>query len=256
MVSPALESGEAMAIPLSLEKKLACVLGIDYENHIDEACQLMHDSFDKCLPQAGATEVDDEAVTSCAREEALPLGKLDFFGMDYSVVTGNSMPDFCSRSFDRKGIDTTDLQARLDFYNDNRQYGWTLESVTPHIYDDETQASEPEPQAKKDEGFILSMKGSQASYRSNPGDAPSVDVAEWSNGEAASTGTESASGTSNFFIFLVAGVAIGGAVLLVFVAMYVRDRFRSDDNRSSRTARETSRKKYSLAMQLDGHEIA
>ena len=49
--------GEAMAMPLSLDKKLACVVGSTYEIFIEEACVDTYESLDKCLP--GASDVEE-----------------------------------------------------------------------------------------------------------------------------------------------------------------------------------------------------
>ena len=126
-----------MSLPISLEKKLACLLGSSYKSFIEEACIDMYEGLDKCLPQSDdATNVND-ATSSCAEEEGLLIGKQDnLLGMDASVVTGNEMPYFCSKIFEEKGMMTEELQSRLEHYNKHREYGWTIESIVNDAKDE------------------------------------------------------------------------------------------------------------------------
>jgi len=255
MTAPALEGGEKVSLPLSLEKKIACMLGSSYETIFDEACVELYEGLDKCLPQKSAQRVDEDATSSCALEEGLPIGDWEFFGMDSSVVTGNKLPAFCDKTFDKKGMDTTEIQARFDHYNAIRDYGWTLESITSNAKTESNQAPEPSasaseaqsgPKVKGDEeeGFILSMNSSESlqEYKSNPQDISRAETTfDWAEGEeTAVSQTESSAGESKLFVLVVP--ALAGVAVLALFANYVR----SKAGRSS-----TPRDKYHVAMRMD-----
>jgi len=122
-----LNDSRTHSVPLSIMKKLACVLGSSYTPALDMLCVSTYEGLDECLPQLDEDVVN--GVTSmCAIERGLNLGKMGF-GMDSSVISGNKMPAFCSKIFEEKGIDTLEVQSRLDHYNKNREYGWTLDSI-------------------------------------------------------------------------------------------------------------------------------
>lgn len=124
------QDGTTISFPISLEEKLTCVLGSTYGIFIEEACVDGYESLDKCLPPIGDSTGMNDAASLCADREGLLIGKQDsILGMDASVVTGNKMPDFCAKVFEEKGIDTEEVQSRLEYFNKNRDYGWTIEST-------------------------------------------------------------------------------------------------------------------------------
>jgi len=225
VLSLPVEDGDPMSLPLSLEKKLACVLGSSYESFIEEACVGMFEGLDKCLPRSDdATNVDD-AISLCAGEEGILIGKQDdLLGMDASVVTDNKMPDFCSKVFKEKGMDADELQSRLEYYNKNREYGWTIESIVPE-----------------------SPEESQALYKSNPVGISSQVYSTWTDGEAAPE--DDSYLQKKYLSFLVAGLVIAAAVLLALIVKYRR--LGENPVRSHSTSNNNSRKDYAtLSVQM------
>jgi hypothetical protein len=129
-----LEDGETFSLPLSLDKKMLCVLGSSSKILLDKFCFQIYKGLDKCLPQIDDVDVD-EYTSRCAQDEGLFLGKQAFLGIDSSVFSGDKIPDFCSKRFGEKELfnilfDTEELQSRLDYYNENREYGWTVETIS------------------------------------------------------------------------------------------------------------------------------
>ena len=206
------EGDTTFSMPLSLMKKLDCMISSSYESILDEACDVMYTSLDKCLAKNAATAADLAAVSACVNGEGLMLGKQDdLFGMDSSVLDGNKqIPAFCSRSFQRRGTDTTALQSRLDQYNEKREYGWTVKDTTA------AQVVKTASKSLEDEaGEVLETP--QEAYNSDPQDIALLQSSEvWNNGEV-STNTETASGNSSFVMIVMVGVAIIAAVGLVLV---------------------------------------
>jgi len=127
----------------------------------------------------------DEYTSRCAQDEGLFLGKQEFLGIDSSVVSGDKIPDFCSKVFEERGLDTEELQSRLDYYNENREYGWTV--------------IEPNP---KDTVVI------EEQYRSNPQDQDQSYSPEISH-------VESLPAKDGTFPFVAAGLIVSGGVLLL-----------------------------------------
>jgi len=222
------QDGDPMSLPISLEKKLACVLGSSYESSIVEACVGMFEGLDKCLPQSDdATDVDD-AISSCAVEEGILIGKQDdLLGMDASVVTGNKMPDFCSKIFDEQGMDAEELQSRLEYYNKNREYGWTIESIVNDVKEEV-------------EEVIESPEESQALYKSNPVGISSEEYTTWTDGEAAPE--DDVFSQKKYLPFLVVGLVIAATVLLALIVKHRRSG--SLSVRSHSTSNNNSRKDY------------
>jgi len=243
--STPLEDGTTYSIPLSLYKKLSCVIGSSSASVIEAACVGTYESLDKCLPQSGANDVDG-TTSLCAEEEGIFLGKQDIFDMDASVVTGNKMPAFCSKIFEEKGIDTKDLQTRLENFHENRDYGWTLESIANGVKV-EVEAG-PESQA------VEVSKQVEEMYKSNPVDIPSVESLEWTNGEAAPTPSDHASPKSKFSPFLIGGLVIVASVVLSLVVKYTRGASgRSPLTSKSNSESNTCMKEYAhVAVKLDG----
>mmetsp|Transcript_15170 Transcript_15170/g.32929 ORF Transcript_15170/g.32929 Transcript_15170/m.32929 type:complete len:586 (-) Transcript_15170:79-1836(-) len=262
---PTLEDGTTYSFPLSLEKKLSCVLGSSSASVIEAACVGTYETLDKCLPQSDATDVD--GMTSlCAEEEGLFLGKQDtILGMDASIVTGNKMPGFCSKVFEEKGMDTKDLQSRLEHYHENREYGWTLAS-TANGAKVEVEAAPESPEVEEEEESpqavpSVSMKASeqpQEMYKSVPIDISSVESSEWTDGEAAPTASDHASSKSKFFPFLLGGLFIVGSVVLALVVKYARGALgMSPLTSKSSSNSNTLMKEYAhVAVKLDGHDFA
>ena len=180
-----LEDGETLSLPLSLDKKFLCVVGSSSKILLDSICVQSYDGLDKCLPQIDDVDVD-EYTSQCAQDEGLILGKQEFLGIDSSVLWGNNIPAFCSKVFEEKGLDTEELQSRLDYYNENREYGWTVETVS-----------------SEDKAVV-------EEHRSNPPDQDHSDSPEISHVESlqspAKVGT---------FPFVAAGLIVSGGVLLL-----------------------------------------
>jgi len=207
-----------------------CVLGSSYESVLDEACIGIYEGLDKCLPQSDATDID-ETTSSCAEEEGLLLGKLNFIGMDSSVLTRNRMPKFCLQIFEEKLMDITEIQSRLDYYNKNREYGWTLETTA----NDAKVGVEEAPEVEASEQ-------PQDSYESKSTDILTVESLGWEDGEAA-TVDDSTSVKAKLFPFIIAGLAIAGAVALVLVVKYSSSTIRARMPTSTPKA-DTPRKEY------------
>lgn len=261
--------GNTYSFPLSLSKKLACVLGSSFESVLGEACVDTYEGLDKCLPRLDETDVDD-ATSLCAEEEGLLLGKQEFIGMDASVVTGNKLPDFCTKIFEDKGMDTKEVQSRLDHYNENREYGWTLETIAIDAKEPSIEAGaapeEPSVEAEaapeeSSEDFIISMESSeqpQESYKSRPVDIPSVESLEWEDGLASpTTASDDASARAKFFPFLMAGLVIVGVLAVALIVKYARSRLGASPMGSKSASRtNVSRKNYAhVAVKMVDNEI-
>jgi hypothetical protein len=124
-----------------------CIIGSSSKILLDTFCVQSYDGLDKCLPQIDDVDVD-EYTSQCAQDEGLFLGKQAFLGIDSSVLSGDKIPDFCSKVFEEKGLDTEELQSRLDYYNENREYGWTVETISNEdtVVIDEQYRSNPQDQ--------------------------------------------------------------------------------------------------------------
>lgn len=266
--SPIPMDGNTYSFPLSLSKKLACVLGSSFESVLGEACVDTYEGLGQCLPQLDETDVDD-ATSLCAEEGGLLLGKQEFIGMDASVVTGNKLPDFCTKIFEGKGMDTKEVQSRLDHYNENREYGWTLETIANDAKESsiEAEAAPEEPSVEAEavpdessEDFIKSMESSeqpQESYKSRHVDIPSVESLEWEDGEAPTTASDDASARAKFFPFLMAGLIIVGVLALALIVKYARSRLGAIPMGSKSASRtNVSRKNYAhVAVKMVDNEI-
>ena len=201
------EGGEPFSLPLSLLKKTACLVGSSYKNIIEMACVEVYKGLDTCLPRNGEG-VDDRAISRCADEQGgLPLGKQEgLLGMDASVLTGDKIPDFCSNVFEDKGMDVTDVQSRLDYYNQNREYGWTIDLTMQDV----SNVAEVIAETKKDEGFAKDeVPGESQDFiyaKSNPISISSEDEAAPDNDDPV---------LQNIYLALVAsGLFIVGTVAL------------------------------------------
>ena len=181
-----LEDGETLSLPLSLDKKMMCVLGSSSKILLDTFCVQSYDGLDKCLPQIDDVDVD-EYTSRCAQDEGLFLGKQAFLGIDSSVFSGDKIPDFCSKVFEEKGLDTEELQSRLDYYNENREYGWTVETIS------------------NEDTVVI-----EEQYRSNPQDQDQSYSPEISHVE--SLPSPAKNGT---FPFVAAGLIVSCGVLLL-----------------------------------------
>mmetsp|Transcript_28413 Transcript_28413/g.48313 ORF Transcript_28413/g.48313 Transcript_28413/m.48313 type:complete len:579 (-) Transcript_28413:86-1822(-) len=230
------EDSKPFSLPLSLLKKLACLLGSNYEMVIEMACDDLHEGLDKCLPQIDE-EIDEDNISTCAEEEGILIGKQDaLFGMDASVLTGDKIPGFCSRVFEENGVDTTELQSRFEYYNQNREYGWVIESSTK----DEKEVVEAIAVPQKDKyGMKSPIPGDfQALHQSNPDVLSSEEQSTWADGEA---GANDGYGVSTIS-FLIAGLVIVAAVLVGLAVKY--SGFRAIRVRPSEIPNTTSRKEY------------
>lgn len=250
LTAPSQDETTQLSFPLSLEKKMACVVGSSYDKVVDELCIGLYDGLDACLPQIGYDFDSDDVTISCG-EEGGSFGKQDgilFFGMDVSVVTGNKIPSFCLKVFEEKEMDTEKLQSRLEYYNERREYGWTIDSVEPPNNEDEGPESQVssistvekaeeeyesnpddiEPPNDNGEGVndsssedevskaqisaILSAKKVEAEYESNPEDIPMGESPEWDNGEE--EGGPQKARTLPLFVAVVVIVALVSALIL------------------------------------------
>ena len=129
---PMEDDSEEFKLPLSLEKKLDCLIGGFLEDSSTEFCTSTFEALGECLPKVGANFIDDEIASSCAEEGAL-VGKTDFLGMDTSVITQNKMlPDFCVKVLDQDST-IKEVESRLQYYNENRDYGWTVEKKDAEV---------------------------------------------------------------------------------------------------------------------------
>ncbi|KAL3795467.1 hypothetical protein HJC23_000825 [Cyclotella cryptica] len=223
------------SVPLSLLKKLACVLGSSYKPALDMVCVSIYEGLDECLPQLDEDETNG-ATSLCGREHGIVLGKTDF-GMDSSVLTGNKIPSFCTEIFDMKGIDISELKSRLDRYNRNREYGWTLEN-----------AGNVEANTEVEEA-----KEARISLNSPTKERPSQESSE---SLLASPASSSAVHISMRNLLLV----VFGAIALALAIKYSKGRRRPATSRGSgRSALSNatvSRQNYAhVAMEMEGNEI-
>lgn len=180
-------------------------------------CLSYYETLDECLPQLDEDILGNGMMPMCAN-----LGDIGF-GMDSSVMTGNTMPAFCTKIFDEKGMDTIGVQTRLDHYNENREYGWTLESIG----NSEAHAAVQEMKEARI-SFSLEERPSQESFKSWLGEV--------------SMGT---------IILVVFGIA---ALALVITA--TRIRLTSGSTRSAARNATSSRQNYEhLATETGGNEI-
>jgi hypothetical protein len=216
-----LEDGETLSLPLSLDRKMLCVLGSSSKIILDTFCVESFDGLDKCLPQIDDADVD-EYTSQCAQDEGLFLGKQEFLGIDSSVLSGDKIPDFCSKIFEEKGLDTEQLQSRLDYYNKNREYGWTVETVS------------------NEDTVVIEEK-----YRSNP--SPDQDQSD--SPEIIRVESLQSPAKAGTFPFIAAGLVVSGGVLLLalIVGRYI----------SGRTAPEKNYGRVNVSIDIiDDREIA
>lgn len=186
-----LEDGETLSLPLLLDKKMLCVLGSSSKILLDKFCFQFYDGLDKCLPQIDDVDVE-EYTSRCAQDEGLFLGKQAFLGIDSSVFSGDKIPDFCSKRFEENQLfnilfDTEELQSRLDYYNENREYGWTVETIS-----------------NVDTVVI------EEQYRSNPQDQDQSYSPEISHMESLPSPAK-----DGMFPFVATGLIVSGGVLLL-----------------------------------------
>mmetsp|Transcript_19327 Transcript_19327/g.40507 ORF Transcript_19327/g.40507 Transcript_19327/m.40507 type:complete len:572 (-) Transcript_19327:81-1796(-) len=284
VLSVPVQDGDPVSFPLSLEEKLTCLIGSSYEGILEGGCLEFFGNLDMCLPLSGDATTDVDHVDECA-ELGIPFGKLDdLLGMDVSVVTGDKMPDFCSKIFEENGLDAEDVQSRLESYNENREYGWTIETIANEVKVEvetvpenedvtETTASdvkvevEAVPVVPENEDDIETIVNDvkveveavpENEYGGDEGGNDKVSIAmsqalekpealhtsTWTDGEAAPEDDDSLHG--KYFPFVVIGSAISAMVLLALVVK----RFRG---RASRERKQpiASRKEYSnLGMKM------
>jgi len=263
VLSVPVQDGDPVSLPLSLEEKLTCLIGSSYEGILEGACLELFGNLDMCLPQSGDATTDVDHVEECA-ELGIPFGKLDdLLGMDVSAVTEDKMPDFCSKIFEENGLDAADVQSRLQFYNKNREYGWTIETIANDVkvgveavpeneYVIETTANDvkvevegvpvvPENEYGDDEGGDDKVSIAMSQALEKPG---ALHTSTWTDGEAAPD--DDASLHEKYFPFVVIGSAISAMVLLALVVKHFRG-----GTSPERKQPITSRKEYSnLAMKL------
>lgn len=248
---------ETLTFPLSLEKKMTCVLGSSYESIIEQACVEMYEDLDACLPH----DLSSSTATpvSCGEEEA-------FDGMiDISVVTGNKLPAFCDKVYKKnEDVDAEQLKARFDYYNDHRVHtGWSLDEAASESKNEEVEmisepeateqpegksaASEPEAVAAPAVSRMSEPEETEdESYVSNPIDVASAEESfGWEDGEGEKNDTK----PTKLFPFVLAGLAIVAAVV---VALIVKRR-----GLGTNPARPVSTKEYSdLTLKEVDHEMA
>ena len=255
-----------MSFPLSLEEKLTCLIGSSYEGILEGACLDFLWNLDMCLPHSDDATTDVDHVEECA-ELGIPFGKLDdLLGMDVSVVTGDKMPDFCSKIFEENGLDAEDLQSRLESYNKNREYGWTIETIANDVkveveavpknedgiktiaYDVKVEVEAvpvvPENEDGNDEGGDDKVSIAMSQALEKPG---ALHTSTWTDGEAAPE--DDASFHGKYFPFVVIGSTLSAMALLALAVKHFRGG--SSSQRKERIQNNASCKEYSnLAMKL------
>jgi len=151
--------GDKITLPLSLDKKIFCLVK-SYENiFVDSICTTLYEGLDNCLPDVG-DDFDSDSVSLSCLENDVPIGKQDMlFGMDTSVITENKVPDFCSQVFEQSDMDIIQLNHRLDYFNKEREYGWVADSYDASSEDAVQGASPPD----WENGEILEIEAKRTS---------------------------------------------------------------------------------------------
>lgn len=241
ILSTQTQDGETISVPLSLEKKMACLEGSISESFTQIACLGAYEFLDGCLPQVGDDDgANDDLPLICGgdtmSDDLSDMGMDLSIVMDPSVITGNKMPDFCSGVFEEMEMSTEQLQSRLDYYNNNREYGWTLETISkgggankeveaipasPKISESSAESSRASKSKQPQEPSSVSNQAPEQPeevYESNPDDVPSVESSSWANGEAESNDASDAKAKS--FPFIAASLVLIAAVALALLVKY------------------------------------
>lgn len=100
--------------PLSLQKKMFCLIGAASDDMVEDMCIELYVDLDYCLPEAGDTTDED-------------VCRDHFLGLDSSIITNDKLPGYCSEVYEKQGVDDTGLQSRFDEYNAYREHGWTID---------------------------------------------------------------------------------------------------------------------------------
>jgi len=216
------QEGESMSLPLSLDKKMACLLGASSDMFTETMCIGLYEELDDCLPQDYDVTTTDVIPASCEENDTL-------WGMDLSVMSQNKIPAFCSKIYEGDDtIDTEEFQARFDYYNKNREYGWTIELSTmveggKDEVEDESSA-DTKGKADEDSQVVIHIATSEVMeepevlYEENSADIASVQSLNWNDGEAAADEAETGNGDIAFLLGKVTGIlvfAAGGLALLI-----------------------------------------
>mmetsp|Transcript_16386 Transcript_16386/g.37932 ORF Transcript_16386/g.37932 Transcript_16386/m.37932 type:complete len:457 (-) Transcript_16386:23-1393(-) len=125
---PGSDGDEGIDLPLSLEKKMACVLSeeILYKPLLESMCIELHAGLDACLPPLDQQQNTRqyEKVQECANERSLLLGEIPDMGIAATAITGESIyPSFCTRV--APSLDFSSLDDRITHYN-----GWVVNEIS------------------------------------------------------------------------------------------------------------------------------
>lgn len=186
VLSSPVDETASVSFPLSLEKKMACLIGSSTDLFTETMCVDFYEELDECLPQEYDDANTDVILAECGEDDTL-------LGMDASVLSQNKIPAFCTKIYeDNETIDAEEFQTRFDYYNKNREYGWTIKSST-------------EVESGKDDN------------KDEP-TAASVQSGIWGDGEAVADEAEAATGGTTVLLGKVSAVlvfAAGGLALLI-----------------------------------------
>jgi len=199
---PGSDGDEGIDLPLSLEKKMACVLSeeILYKPLLESMCTELHAGLDACLPPLDQQQNTRqyEKVQECANEHSIFLGEIPGIGVDATLITGKSIyPSFCTRV--APSLDFSSLDDRIAHYN-----GW-VEHETPDISDEFS-------------GHIADKRAVLPNSQQVGSNSPEI-AAAFGSGHESSESAQSASGISPTAI----GVLVLGGLLLI-AAIFSRKR--------------------------------
>ncbi|EJK46419.1 hypothetical protein THAOC_34912 [Thalassiosira oceanica] len=197
---PGSDGDEGIDLPLSLEKKMACVLSeeILYKPLLESMCIELHAGLDACLPPLDQQQNTRqyEKVQECANEHSIFLGEIPGIGVDATYITGKSIyPSFCTRV--APSLDFSSLDDRIAHYN-----GW-VEHETPDISDEFS-------------GHIADQRVVLPNSQQLGSNSPEI---AFGSGHESSESAQSASGISPTAI----GVLVLGGLLLI-AAIFSRKR--------------------------------
>jgi len=219
---PSGDGDGSIDLPMSLEKKLTCMLGeeILYKPMLESACIELHAGLEACLPPEDQQQNKRqyEKVQECAYEHSILLGEIPFVGIDATAITGKSIyPSFCARV--APSVDFSSLDDRITHYN-----GWVVDQPSD-LSDESSESVEILPKLDKQEGRIADKRASIAVTLPNSeqvGSNPPEIAVSLDSEQESSTSSESAQGTSGISPTVI-GVLVLGA-LLTMAAVFSRKR--------------------------------
>jgi hypothetical protein len=199
------------SFPLSIEKKLLCLQGATKDLFVESVCLGLYEFLDESLPQVG----DGAGANGEFPGGALELGD-GTLGIDSSVITGDQVPAFCESTFEDLGA--AGLQERLDYWNDNRAYGWTLETlVEGNVNEVDAIPADPARPEVAEASLPASNQEQEQPYNSEPGDVISSVESIWEDGEEESSESPSAAGDKSFAFVIVALALVAAIAAALFI---------------------------------------